>query len=143
MVKEAVYRQYDEKNLNNAVAAVRRGELSQRRAAQQFGVPKSTIADRISGRVQEGAKPGKPTILPEKVEKSIAKEIIKCADEGFGLTPKQVRIKTGKGKLLFTKISKCVVLLKIAASQIQSCDTNVILYFIIYKFQVTYTFHLM
>ena len=43
-----------------AFEAVSSGELSIRRAAEQFDVPKSTMHDRVSGGVQAGAHSGPP-----------------------------------------------------------------------------------
>ena len=61
---KGIYSRYDEDKLKAAVSAVRLGNLSQRKAAIRYGVPKTTIADHVAGRVAEGAKPGRnPSFL--------------------------------------------------------------------------------
>jgi hypothetical protein len=47
-----VYKDYDDDRMLRAYEAVRDGRLSIRRAAEQFSVPKSTLADKVSGRVR-------------------------------------------------------------------------------------------
>ena len=42
--------QYSEEKLLEAVADVKNGRLSQRKACIKYGIPQSTIADKISGR---------------------------------------------------------------------------------------------
>ena len=80
--------------MGDAVDAVKNG-LSIRQAANRFQIPRSTLADRISGKVEANAKPGRRTTLPQHIEKAIAEQCIKAAESGFGLAPKQVRIRTG------------------------------------------------
>ena len=46
-----------------AIEAVINGELGINRSAIQYGVPKTTLKDRISGRVQHGTKPGRVAYL--------------------------------------------------------------------------------
>ena len=46
-----IYKEYQDDQLVRAYEAVRDANLSIRRAAQEYSVPKSTLADRVSGRV--------------------------------------------------------------------------------------------
>ena len=98
--QKKIYQQYPERNLCDAVDAVKNG-LSVRQASKRYNVPRSTLSDRVLGKVEANAKPGRKTTLPEKMEKAIAAQCMKAAESGFGLTPKQVRIRTGRLWLYF------------------------------------------
>ena len=68
--------QYEKTYLNQAIDTVRTGALSVREAAQQFGVPRSTIHDRLSGRVSVSTtSPGKQTVFPKEAEDKLASSI--------------------------------------------------------------------
>ena len=55
--------------MNNAVGAVVNDGISVRRAAVEYSVPRSTLGDRISGRVLPGAVSGRSRYLsPEEEE---------------------------------------------------------------------------
>ena len=54
-----------------ALNAVVTGGMSVREAASRFGVPKSTLGDRVSGRVQSGAVSGPKTYLTADEEASL------------------------------------------------------------------------
>ncbi|KAJ8306327.1 hypothetical protein KUTeg_016872 [Tegillarca granosa] len=82
--------QYDPKALENAVAAVKAKVMSIRKAAKHYDVPRSTIGDRISGRVKEGTSPGKKPVYPIEVENQVAEKIKQAARMGFGITRAQL-----------------------------------------------------
>ncbi|KAJ8300593.1 LOW QUALITY PROTEIN: hypothetical protein KUTeg_022112 [Tegillarca granosa] len=82
--------QYDPKALENAVAAVKVNVMSIRKAAKHYDVPRSTIGDRISGRVKEGTSPGKKPVYPIEVENQVAEKIKQAARMGFGITRAQL-----------------------------------------------------
>ena len=81
---KAVRSQYSVKDLETAVDMVKCGKMSIRKAAKNFHIPKSTIGDRISGRVPEGAKVGKSTVFPMEVENKLAGKVKEAAAKGFG-----------------------------------------------------------
>ena len=81
-------KQWSEEQMSLAVEAVRSGEMGVRRAHQEFGVPKSTLHDRISGKVQEGAVSGPQAYLTK--EDSLVHFLVECAQFGFPRTRKQV-----------------------------------------------------
>ena len=89
-------RQYEGQNLSNAIAAVKGGTMSIRQASNHFGIPKSTLGDRISGRVEEGATPGKKPVLPVEVESAIADKIKEAGKMGFGITRAQLCFKVAR-----------------------------------------------
>ena len=59
-------------------------------ASRMFNVPKSTLHDRLSGRIQIGAKVGHPTALTAAEEAEIAETCILFAEWGFGLGRREV-----------------------------------------------------
>ncbi len=57
-------------------------KLSVRRAAQQYNVPRSTLGDRTSGRVQPGAVSGPPKYLTS-TEEELATFLCRCEVIGY------------------------------------------------------------
>lgn len=88
--------QYDKNNLKQAVGAVQSGTMSVREAAQQFGIPRSTIYDRVSGRVSMDTSPGKQTVFPKEVENKLATNIKEAASMGIGLSKQQIIAKAAR-----------------------------------------------
>ena len=91
-----VYRKYDECALKQAVNAVKGGVLSLRQASNQFGIPKSTLSDRVSGKIEMGAKPGRPPVVPREIEAKVIDHVTKAANCGFGITRRELLVKTGR-----------------------------------------------
>jgi len=58
-------------------------------AAETYGVPKSTLQDRVSGRVPFGAKSGPPSYLTEE-EDELDSFLTSCASLGYARSKKQV-----------------------------------------------------
>ena len=58
--------------MEKATEAVSQGKVSVRRAALQFNVPKSTLGDRVSGRVQAGTVSGPAKYLTDTEEENLA-----------------------------------------------------------------------
>ena len=58
--------------------------LSVREAASKWGVPKSTLHDRLSGRIEVHRRAGPPTVLTKAEETRIADWLIDMAHRGFG-----------------------------------------------------------
>ena len=72
------------------MTAIEKGEMSIRRAAEVFGVPKSSLYDRVSGKVQHGSKPGRIPYLTEEEEEELVNFLIKCSDMGYPHSIKQI-----------------------------------------------------
>lgn len=53
------------------------------RAALEYGVPKSTLKDRVAGRVQHGAKSGKTPYLSPNEEKELVDYLVTCSKIGY------------------------------------------------------------
>ena len=59
--------QYDQAKLQLAVYAVKTNRKSVRQASKDYGIPKSTISCRLTGRVQHGEKPGVKSVFSLEV----------------------------------------------------------------------------
>ena len=83
-------KKYSEEVLQEAVDAVKCGHLSYRQAQEQYGVPRATIRDHISG--QHNGSIGHPSELnPE--EETMIKDLVKLlADWGFPFTGRHGRL---------------------------------------------------
>jgi hypothetical protein len=57
--------------LQKAIEAVKSNERSIRKAAEQYGVKKSTLGDHVSGKITTSNKIGRKTIFPIEVEKQL------------------------------------------------------------------------
>ena len=84
------YQQYSPDSLQSAVDAVRAKAMSVRAASKAYGVPRATISDRITLRVPDGAKNGRPPLIPMQIENNMVEKMLGAADKGFGLTRSQV-----------------------------------------------------
>ena len=67
------------KAVNSAV----HGHLSVQRAAIEFNVQRSTLGDRISGRVLPGAVNGRAKYLSDEEEQELARFLMRCASVGY------------------------------------------------------------
>ena len=76
--------------MTKAYKAVVEKGLSTRKAAELFGVPKSSLGDRVSGRVQLGAISVPRTYLIPAEENELNSFLIGCADIGYPRTRGQV-----------------------------------------------------
>ena len=75
--------------MENALQAV--NEMTVREAAAQFGVPKSTLHDRISGKVQPGAVSGSPCyFLDDEEEEELVRWIEGCAQIGHAKSVREI-----------------------------------------------------
>ncbi len=84
---------------------------SVRQAACDHGVPRSTLKDRIHGRVVYGTKPGPKPYLSSSEENELETFLKKCAQVGYGKTRRDVMgiaesVATDKGVLKGERISE-------------------------------------
>ena len=81
---------YDDKNLQLAISAVEKKEMKLAEAAKHFGVPKTTLYDRLSGK----SKPqlGRPTELTAEEEEIIVDRLLLMGDWGLPLTNRDLRV---------------------------------------------------
>ena len=97
------YRECTTDKMEKAIKAVHKGTLSVRRAAEVYGIPKSTLHDRISGKVVQGASSGPEPYLTVTEETELVQFLTKCASMGFARSKKQIfdivdRVSESKGK---------------------------------------------
>ena len=74
-----------------ALKSVQEDGLSGNQAADLHGVPRSTLKDRLSGRVKHGVKPGPQPYLSAEKESELASHLLQAADMGFGKTRRDVK----------------------------------------------------
>ena len=84
------YREWNSDKMEKAIEAVNRGALSVRRAAEVYCIPKSTLHDRISGKVVQGASGGPEPYLNVTEEIELIQFLTKCASMGFARSKKQI-----------------------------------------------------
>ena len=73
-----------------AMEAVKSGEMGANKAALEHGVPKTTLKDRISGRVKHGKNPGPSSFLTNEEENELASFLTKACKMGQGKTKQEV-----------------------------------------------------
>ena len=82
-ISRGVYKGWKEDNMVRAVDSVLKKDTSIRKAAKEYDIPKSTIADRISGRVLMGAVSGPNRYLNAQQEEELVHFLIECASIGY------------------------------------------------------------
>ena len=76
--------------MKEAMKAVHEGKMSIDRAAVEYGMPPTTLKDRLSGRVRHDTKPGpRPYLSPEE-EEELALFVVNYSKMGYGKTQRQV-----------------------------------------------------
>ena len=83
-------KQWTSETMLSAIAAVKNG-MSVGRASVIHGVPRSTLHDRISGRVVHGTKSGPLPYLSHQEEDEFSKFIEETAKTGYGRSRKQIK----------------------------------------------------
>lgn len=76
--------------MQQAMQEVEAGKLCLREAARQFGVPKSSLSDRVSGRVASDCTRGQRQLLTPEDENSLVEYCLYSASHGFPLTKPQI-----------------------------------------------------
>ena len=76
------YKQWNNEAMLGAMKAVSEG-TGVNRAALEFGVPKSTLKDRVAGKVQHGSKSGKTPYLTHDEEKELVDFLISSSKIGY------------------------------------------------------------
>ena len=84
------YKQWNDGRMERAIDAVRNQGLTVRRAAEEYSIPKSTLHDRLSGRVQAGACSGPPKYLTDEEENELEEFLVGCASVGYARSCQQV-----------------------------------------------------
>lgn len=84
--RSAVRKRWSNEQMVAAMDSVVKDGLSQNRAAVLHGVPRSTLKDRLSGRVVHGTKPGPKPFLSSNEESDLAEFLVEAAKIGYGRT---------------------------------------------------------
>ena len=77
--------------MEGALQDVMSGKLSVRRAALEYNVPKSTLHDRVTGKVLPGAVGGPPRYLTDEEEEELVRWLEGCAEVGCAKSVREVR----------------------------------------------------
>ena len=75
--------------MNAAYTAVIQGTKTQRQAAKEFSVPRSTLQKLLDGKTHIGAKPGKKPLLGNEIENRLVDYAVNRAAMGIGFGKKQ------------------------------------------------------
>ena len=82
---------YTHDNLCRAVQAVKDSRMSVPQAAASYGVPRSTISDKILNKTSlDKCTPGPNTVLAHEEEEHLAKWAIQMAKIGYGRTKQEL-----------------------------------------------------
>ena len=77
------YRQWNDDSMVGALKAVSEGMMGVNRAALEYGIPKSTLKDRVAGRVSHGCKSGRTPYLTHSEEEELYHYLLTCANIGY------------------------------------------------------------
>ena len=80
-------KRWDDTQLQKACQDVYKGQAV-RRVALNYGIPKSTLHDRISGKVTPGAKSGPPAYLSAEEEDELVPFLNGCSSIGYARSKK-------------------------------------------------------
>ena len=84
------YKSWNAENMMRAIEAVQKNQCTIREASEIYRVPKSTLHDRISGKVIHGTCSGPERYLTDTEENSLVNFLRKCCSIGFARSKKQV-----------------------------------------------------
>ena len=73
-----------------AMEAVKSGRLGVNRAANEYNVPRTTLKDKLAGRVKHGTKSGQQSYLTVSEENKLSNFLIEVCKMGHGKTKKKV-----------------------------------------------------
>ena len=86
LIRPTHYKDWTSEGMSAAMKAVIENGKSIREAAQLYHVPKSTLGDRISGRVLPGMRSGPPCYLSNEEEEELVNFLCRVAQIGQGRT---------------------------------------------------------
>ena len=76
--------------MTKAMEAVKNGEMSINRVVQEYNVPRTTLKDRLAGRVKHGSKSGPDPYLTSNEEDELVSVLINACKMGHGKTKREV-----------------------------------------------------
>ncbi len=87
--RPAKLRSWSNESMLKAMIAVKNG-MGVNRAALEHDVPRTTLKDRISGRVIHGTNSGPKPYLTRVEEEELVRFLLQCARQGYGKTRGEV-----------------------------------------------------
>lgn len=89
-LRPAKYKDWSHEGMAVALRTVVEGGMSVREAALCYGIPKSTLGDRVSGRVIPGSTGGPPKYLTSEEEEELVNFLCRTALVGYARTRKEL-----------------------------------------------------
>ena len=83
-------RQWSDEDMQNAITAVEQNGISLRHASEMYGVPRTTLHDHVTGRVEHGVLPGPKPYLSKEEEEELVSFCVRCASIGYPHTRYQI-----------------------------------------------------
>ena len=83
-------RQYDPENMALAISAVRDDGVPKRQACRIYGVPRTTLLDKLAGRVPEVGNSGPQPVLTKGEESTLVTYITLMGKIGYPITRKSL-----------------------------------------------------
>ena len=90
------YRPYSPSKIAAAVSMVQSGALSKRKASLTYGIPRTTLIDKLSGKAPIGINPGKPCVLTKAEEMVLVDYTKNMASIGSPLKPNDLFVEVKK-----------------------------------------------
>ena len=84
------YRGYSNLSMDKACEAVLSHKISVRLAAEEYRVPRSTLNDKVSGKVPVQAKSGRKAYLTDEEEDRLVEFLVGCASVGYAKSRRDV-----------------------------------------------------
>lgn len=86
------YCDYNRETLEQCLAAIRNKEMSQRKAAEVFNIPRRTLINKLKLSDDIISRPGFPQIFTDDEEADFVRCIIQLSEFGFPVTPLELRM---------------------------------------------------
>jgi len=91
MIRGPYRTKYVPAQMTQALSAVA-GGMGVKTASRKFGIPKTSLLDRVKGRVNvEILRSGPPAVLTEAEEKVLVQHVINCGKMGYPLDKKDLK----------------------------------------------------
>lgn len=88
--KKGAFLSYSDEAMTQAVNDVRLHDTPIRAAAKKFGVPRQTLANKVTGKSPLARKMGPATMLTKEEEERICQWVYESAAAGFPITHEQL-----------------------------------------------------
>ena len=81
---------WEDDAMKRAIDAIKSGRMGTNRAALEYAVPRTTLKDRLTGRVIHGVKMGAKPYLSNQEEQELVEFLLNCAKMGYGKTRRDI-----------------------------------------------------